>query len=56
MRRAAPLLVLTDARCARHDAGAGHPERPERLRFAMDADYPDAQETLKRKARYIVLV
>lgn len=37
MRRAAPLLVLTDARCARHDAGAGHPERPERLRFAMDA-------------------
>ena len=32
-----PLLVLTDARCALHDAGAGHPERPERLRFAMDA-------------------
>ena len=37
MRNAAPLLVLTDARCALHDAGAGHPERPERLRFAMDA-------------------
>ena len=33
----APLLVLTDPRCALHDAGAGHPERPERLRFALDA-------------------
>ena len=31
------LLVLTDPRCALHDAGGGHPERPERLRFAMDA-------------------
>lgn len=30
-----PPLVLTDPRCALHDAGAGHPERPERLRFAM---------------------
>ena len=29
--------MLTDPRCALHDAGAGHPERPERLRFAMDA-------------------
>ena len=37
MPNAGPLLVLTDARCALHDAGAGHPERPERLRFAMDA-------------------
>ena len=35
--RKGPLLVLTDARCALHDAGAGHPERPERLRFAMEA-------------------
>ena len=35
--RMAPLLVLTDPRCALHDAGLGHPERPERLRFAMDA-------------------
>ncbi|MCY4373425.1 MAG: hypothetical protein OXC31_06580, partial [Spirochaetaceae bacterium] len=33
----APLLVLTDPRCALHDAGPGHPERPERLRFALDA-------------------
>ena len=37
MRTVAPLLVLTDARCALHDAGAGHPERPERLRLAMGA-------------------
>ena len=37
MRNVAPLLVLTDPRCALHDAGAGHPERPERLRFALDA-------------------
>ena len=37
MRTVASLLVLTDARCALHDAGAGHPERPERLRFAMGA-------------------
>ena len=29
--------MLTDPRCALHDAGAGHPERPERLRFALDA-------------------
>ena len=37
MRTVASLLVFTDPRCALHDAGAGHPERPERLRFAMDA-------------------
>ena len=37
MSAVAPLLVLTDPRCALHDAGPGHPERPERLRFAMDA-------------------
>ena len=37
MSAVAPLLVLTDPRCALHDAGAGHPERPERLRFAMEA-------------------
>ena len=37
MSAVAPLLVLTDPRCALHDAGDGHPERPERLRFAMDA-------------------
>lgn len=29
--------MLTDARCSLHDAGAGHPERPERLSFAMEA-------------------
>ena len=32
-----PLLVLTDPRCALHDAGSGHPERPARLQFALDA-------------------
>ena len=37
MKNVPPLLVLTDPRCALHDAGAGHPERPERLRFALDA-------------------
>ncbi len=31
------ILVLTDSRCALHYAGVGHPERPERLSFAMDA-------------------
>ena len=42
--RMAQTLVLTDARCALHDAGAGHPERPERLRYAMDAVAAAARE------------
>ncbi|MEQ8841567.1 MAG: histone deacetylase [Acidimicrobiales bacterium] len=30
------LLVVTDERCADHIAGARHPERPDRLRAAVD--------------------
>ncbi len=30
------LLVVTDERCAAHTAGSHHPERPDRLRAALD--------------------
>ena len=32
----APTLLLTDERMLEHDAGRGHPERPDRLRAAVD--------------------
>ena len=43
------LLVVTDERCADHVAGSAHPERPDRLRAALDgirqADVADAVVT-----------
>ena len=30
------VLIITDERCLYHDAGPFHPERPERLRAALD--------------------
>ncbi|MEM9201586.1 MAG: histone deacetylase [Actinomycetota bacterium] len=30
------LLIISDERCLEHVAGAGHPERPDRLRAAME--------------------
>ena len=44
------LLVVTDERCADHMAGTNHPERPDRLRAAIDgvvqAGGHDAAETM----------
>ena len=44
------LLVITDERCADHVAGAHHPERPDRLRAAVEgvvqSGYRDAVEVM----------
>jgi acetoin utilization deacetylase AcuC-like enzyme len=45
------LLVATDARFEDHDAGRGHPERPERIRAVLEGldagAPPDARRTLE---------
>jgi acetoin utilization deacetylase AcuC-like enzyme len=32
-----PIALITHAACLDHDTGAGHPERPDRLRWVLDA-------------------
>ena len=44
-----PTLLLTHPDCLKHEMGAQHPERPDRLRAVADALSGDAFASLKRK-------
>jgi acetoin utilization deacetylase AcuC-like enzyme len=49
--RSAPAVVL-DPRCVEHDPGAGHPERPDRLRTLIDLlEGEDAPDVVRLPAR-----
>ena len=42
-------LLFTHTDCLYHDTGAGHPERPDRLRAVLHALYGDGFESLERR-------